>query len=68
MVKILNNHSASKEISFQCDGKCRICPYPGANCKSVGTVKTPSLYVAKSQTFRLDSDLLSEVKCKLHLP
>ncbi len=25
-------------IEFLCDGKCRLCPYPGANCKKI-TVK-----------------------------
>lgn len=23
------------DIAFTCDGKCRICPYPGANCKEI---------------------------------
>ena len=23
-------------IQFRCEGKCRICPYPGANCKTFG--------------------------------
>ena len=22
-------------ITFACEGKCRICPYPGANCKTI---------------------------------
>lgn len=25
-------------MEFSCGGKCRICPYPGANCKHI-TVK-----------------------------
>lgn len=24
-----------ERIVFSCDEKCRICPYPGANCKKV---------------------------------
>lgn len=24
----------NSEIEFACEQKCRICPYPGANCKS----------------------------------
>ena len=25
----------SSTNEFSCGGKCRICPYPGANCKTI---------------------------------
>lgn len=25
----------NSDIVFACEGKCRICPYPGANCKTI---------------------------------
>lgn len=24
-----------ESIEFSCGGKCRICPFPGANCKEI---------------------------------
>ena len=26
---------SDEKIVFNCDEKCRICPYPGANCKEI---------------------------------
>ncbi len=31
----MTDNFGNSEISFACNGKCRICPYPGANCKTI---------------------------------
>jgi hypothetical protein len=36
------SNECAGEIAFLCDDKCRICPQPGANCKSNISV-TPML-------------------------
>ena len=55
-------------ITFPCDGKCRICPYPGANCLTSAAKQTVPRRAEASQDAWMDPEVLAEIKRKLRLP
>lgn len=65
MTNIDHTPKRKKEISFSCEGKCRICPYPGANCKTI--TLTPNIPERETDPHRVWMDpALQEKLMKEH--
>lgn len=54
-------------IEFSCGGKCRICPYPGANCKTI--VLRPHIpdRTEKRPEITISQELRDEFLRKMHV-
>lgn len=52
---------------FSCEGKCRLCPYPGANCKTI--VRRPGVPDRSSEKpeIAVDSELQDQFLRKMHV-
>lgn len=55
----------NSEIVFACEGKCRICPYPGANCKTITLHPTSAQWETDPHRVWLNPMIEEEIK-KLH--
>lgn len=55
------------DIEFACDGKCRICPYPGAHCKTITVL--PALPVREEDRHRtwMDPELQAQIRKKYRI-
>lgn len=52
------------EIEFSCEGKCRICPYPGANCKTITLKPVLPERVSDPHRVWMDPQLQKDLKKK----
>lgn len=48
------SESSEPAASFSCNGKCRICPYPGAKCKTISVFPTPAEREIVKEDTRID--------------
>lgn len=58
----------NKDISFRCKGKCRICPYPGANCRE-SDILSQRCPVRECDEDRIwmDSEFMAALRKERHL-
>jgi hypothetical protein len=63
----MKNEEMQGEIIFPCDEKCRICPYPGANCKTIRLVPVLPERETDMKRVWMDPELQDELIKKLHL-
>ena len=67
MEKLPHSGEQGRPFGFACDGKCRICPYPGANCKTLTAAPAhPERETHCNQTW-MDPETQDAIMKKLHL-
>ena len=53
----MTDNFGNSEISFACNGKCRICPYPGANCKTISLFPVQTEREIVTDEIRIDPEV-----------
>ena len=56
-----------KEAAFVCEGKCRICPFPGANCMHKEFTHPQGAPESDIHRIWMSPDIQDELMKKLHV-